>query len=99
MLTFISIIVFLFGLGLNRIYDDDTNKLHTNTIRLCVLTLAIMLIVRMLGATLSTWLKALICIVPVYIRFITIFIKRVYKRYKFNMVSNVVSQNPICKDK
>lgn len=98
MLTFISIIVFLFGLGLNGIYDD-TNKQNTNTIRLCFLTLAIMLIVRMLGATLSAWLKALICIAPVYIRFITLFIKRVYKRYKFNMVSNDVSQNPICKDK
>lgn len=99
MLTFISIIVFLFGLGLNRIYDDDTNKQHANTIRLCFITLAIMLIVRMLGTTLSAWLKALICIAPVYIRFISLFIKRVYKRYKLNMDSNNVSQNPICKDK
>ena len=31
MLTFISIIAFLFGLGLNGIYDDDTNKLHNST--------------------------------------------------------------------
>ena len=99
MLTFISIIAFLFGFALNGFYDDDTNKQHTNTIRLCFLTLAIMLIVRMLGTTLSAWLKVLICLDPVYNRFITLFIKRVYKRYKLNMDSNDVSQNPICKDK
>lgn len=90
MITFISILAFLFGLGLNGIYDDVTNKQHTNTIRLCILTLAFMLVVRMLGATLSAWLKALICIAPVYIRFISLFIKRVYKRYKLNMDSNDV---------
>ena len=98
MFTFISIIAFLFGLELNGIYEDDTSKQHTNTIRLCFLTLVIMLIVRMLGTDLSAWIKALIYIAPVYIRFTIMFIKRVYKRYKINMASNDVSQDLICRD-
>lgn len=47
-----------------------------------------LILVNAFGDTISNWVKALIFIAPAYIRFIIIFIKRVYQRYKMNAASN-----------
>lgn len=90
MLIFVVSILFIIGIVLNMIYDDN-DKDSMKITRMTVVTLVIKRLVGMYGGNLNDFEKALIYLSYVYIRFIVMFIRRVYKRYKTNRASGDVS--------